>query len=628
MMIRSKYLNDSAWKDLAAKNKVKDNGLSKALERLKRVDEDEHDEIAEIIGEVVKLAVQLKKDKAVAAAAPVARYLAELQGDAENTLRDAAKAKAEDDKAQKAKAEAERKAAAKPDEEEDDDDEEESPELLTTKLKPLLRQVAKGETMHTLVAKSGKQVVVMMSRKPIPPARRKMLAEQLGGGSTKYYPGTCSLEAGATTFELKSEVAGMAKLVKLALLQQTGLRVNKVKCRGEDGDDDDGDDDTPPPGDEPKERPAVALRQKSDAAPGQAPVAAGAASQPKIDLGAAGFAPTANAGPQQPSVAADTAPVVPLMPPGEMKDEDIASAIMDKQIAILEGWRTALTVFDKTMTSSADKEATPNYQKAVLGYFTDKLMGEIVKRAPGMSEMAALMKALQGEYQRAAKAKESSTLRDFVNQHARAIGALVQATLSQRQGFISAVEARRVAAGVDEPSRAPATKPGKKPVGSVEVNPKHLEEWSAMRMALFDTLEAVGKVLADSSSEKLLRVLTEAWVQQSTVRGGMGTRFQAVIIIRLNPDYSMKNAHIQGSGGQKLAEELLKEFPDGVDVFGMKTPRRIVHYADNGWPQTTLELDANNRDLSKGAPIEGHTGSLYKYVMSHRLPPTKKLTGD
>jgi hypothetical protein len=29
----------------------------------------------------------------------------------------------------------------------------------------------------------------------------------------------------------------MTKLLKLALLDQTGLRVNKLKCRGDDGDD-------------------------------------------------------------------------------------------------------------------------------------------------------------------------------------------------------------------------------------------------------------------------------------------------------------------------------------------------------------------------------------------------------
>ena len=108
----------------------------------------------------------------------------------------------------------------------------------------------------------------------------------------------------------------------------------------------------------------------------------------------------------------------------------------------------------------------------------------------------------------------------------------------------------------------------------------------------------------------------------------MGARFQAVVIIRLNPDYSVKNAHIQGSGGQKLAEELLKEFPDGVDVFGLKAPRRIAHYADNGWPQASLTLDANNRDLSTGSFAEGDTAGLFKYVMSKGLPSTKNLTGD
>ena len=96
--------------------------------------------------------------------------------------------------------------------------------------------------MHALLAKSGKRVVVLMSPKPISPSRRKLLAEELGGGSTKYYPGHCSLEAGAMTFVLKAEVAGMSKLVKAALLGQTGLRLNKVKCRGEDGDDNDEDE--------------------------------------------------------------------------------------------------------------------------------------------------------------------------------------------------------------------------------------------------------------------------------------------------------------------------------------------------------------------------------------------------
>jgi hypothetical protein len=246
-MIKSKVLSDSAWKDVLAKNKtIKDNGLLKVLAEIKKLEDDDHDEAQDILDQVQKLVGQLKKSKEIAAVPVVGKFLAELIAAADTAARDVAKAKAEAEKEAKAEAEAEKKAnaaAAKNGDEDEDDEFEASPELLTKKLKPLLRMVAKGDRMHALVAKSGKNVVVMLSRKPIPPARRKMLAEELGGGSTKYYPGHCQLEAGATTFVLKAEVAGLSKLIKIALLVQTGLRLNKIKCRGEDGDDDDGDDD-------------------------------------------------------------------------------------------------------------------------------------------------------------------------------------------------------------------------------------------------------------------------------------------------------------------------------------------------------------------------------------------------
>jgi hypothetical protein len=295
-MIKSKALTDSAWKDVLAKNKgIKDNGLLKALGDIKKLGDDDHDGALTVLDQVQKLLVQLKKSKEVAVAPAVGKCLTELAGAADTAARDVAKAKAEADK--KAKA-----TASKKGDEDEGDEEEESPELLTTKLKPLLRMVAKGETMHALLAKSGKQVVVMLSRKPIPPARRKMLADQLGGGSTKYFPGHCHLEAGATTFVLKAEVAGMSKLVKAALLAQTGLRVNKIKCRGEDGDDDDGDDEEggAPAADAAPEEDAATAKPKQEAKPETKAVAAPpAAASDEPD------APEAPATPQQMEVLQD-----------------------------------------------------------------------------------------------------------------------------------------------------------------------------------------------------------------------------------------------------------------------------------------------------------------------------------
>lgn len=244
MQIKAKALQDAAWKDILSKNKsVKDNGLLKVLADLKRLDDDAHGDALDLLDEVVKLAGQLKKDKAVAAVAAALKYIGEVIAAAESTQRELAKARAEREKAEKAKVDAEKKAAARKEADSDDDEGEDGdvPELLTVKLKPLLKLVAKGEVMHALIGKAGKKVAVMLSRKPIAPARRKVISEQLGGASVKFLVGQCSLQAGVTTFVLQSEVAGLSKLIKLALIEQTGLRLNKIKCVGDDGDDDDDD---------------------------------------------------------------------------------------------------------------------------------------------------------------------------------------------------------------------------------------------------------------------------------------------------------------------------------------------------------------------------------------------------
>ncbi len=315
------------------------------------------------------------------------------------------------------------------------------------------------------------------------------------------------------------------------------------------------------------------------------------------------------------------------MAPTGMNDEDIAAAIMDKQDAILRGWQTALQVFDKVMTSSADAEATPNFQKVVLGYFTDKVMGALIKHTPGASELDALVKALSAEAARAATASASATLRDFVVQHAQAIGKVMQIVLSQRQGFISAIHARREAYEAGSKAR-PAPKGAKPGKGVMVDSTKADDDYAMMRMALLDTLSAVDAALARSNSEALFRVLSEEWVRSAKVSVGMGVKVSATVVIRLNQSYGIIDAHIRGSGGQKLAEQLLKDSPDGVDVFGLKAPRTILLMADNGWPEITLSLDANNHDTSTGSFGEGDTDKLKRYVLSKGLPTTKKLDGD
>lgn len=132
-------------------------------------------------------------------------------------------------------------------------------------------------------------------------------------------------------------------------------------------------------------------------------------------------------------------------------------------------------------------------------------------------------------------------LRDFVNQHAKAIGKLTQATLNQQTGFIAAVRKRREAAGIDKSPRGSSKPSGKKPTGSVEVNPD-LEDWTNMRMVLMDTLAALKSTLGQS---------------------------------------------------------------DGVDVFGLKARRRILHYDDSSVPPRALRRQIGAYD-ARGADAEVH----------------------
>lgn len=244
-MIKSKLLSDASWKDVLAKNKtIKDNGLMKSLAEIKKLGDDDYDGAQKHLDEVVKLVGQLKKSKEVVASKDVTKFLGELASTAETALKEVAKDKAEAQKTTKLSAAAEAKKRDKEDEKKGgDEEEEEGSALLTTKLIPLLRSVKKGERMHTLVASVGKRAVVMLSRKPISHSRRKLLADELGiSGGIKYSEGHCVSEHGVINFVLTTEVAGMAKKLKVALLQQTGLRINKLAARGEDGETDSDED--------------------------------------------------------------------------------------------------------------------------------------------------------------------------------------------------------------------------------------------------------------------------------------------------------------------------------------------------------------------------------------------------
>jgi hypothetical protein len=208
-----KQLTESAWKAFAKGKNYKDSAFVKALSEVEKSEKGPADERVQRLEELERQAAALQKankaDKALA------EYIGDLEKALERSMKDAER-------------------AAK--EEVDRDEEAEEPALLTSKLIPLLRQVKKGVVMHAAVAVAGKQTAVMLAKREISTGRRKLLAEYLGSpGGIKYHKGQCSqAEGGAVLFAMETGGGGgLAKRLRQALLDQTGLRI-KVKVRAAD----------------------------------------------------------------------------------------------------------------------------------------------------------------------------------------------------------------------------------------------------------------------------------------------------------------------------------------------------------------------------------------------------------
>ncbi len=264
-MSNSKFLSDSAWKDVAAKNKVKDNGLLKLLAEHKRLDEGEHDEVLGSLDEILKLAAQLKKAKDAAAAAPVVKYLTELVDTAETERRSVTKARAEAAAQTKKQQQAQKaQEAAKDDDEEEDVDE--AGDSLE-KLGRLLKSLKTSKAPYYFLVCDARPFGMVLSKKSIKSSakHKKELAEMAGGNTRPPKFGTCLRDGNHLMLEMDKPLPGLARVLQRWLKANIGIPF-KVSVGGESSDDEEGGDDEPrlaageragreAPEDEPEETP-------------------------------------------------------------------------------------------------------------------------------------------------------------------------------------------------------------------------------------------------------------------------------------------------------------------------------------------------------------------------------------
>ncbi|MDY0746206.1 hypothetical protein SNE35_16935 [Paucibacter sp. R3-3] len=218
-------LSKEVWVTFTKKNKLSldDGALLKALEKFDKCDEKQHEARSAALEGIVD---QVKKQVALLVKAK--KGLGDkLFGQAKDKLYELLD---EAEKLQKSEAHAGNA----------EDEEADSPTLLTSAMIPLVRTLQKGETtMPALIAVTSKKTAVLISRRAISPARRKLLAEYLQETSgIKYLMAQCTGASGQLEFQLDSSPGGLSKRLKQAVFDQTGLRTRITLRFGEESESD------------------------------------------------------------------------------------------------------------------------------------------------------------------------------------------------------------------------------------------------------------------------------------------------------------------------------------------------------------------------------------------------------
>jgi hypothetical protein len=231
-----KLLTESGLKAVLSKNKIKDNGLQKALAAYEKLGDDEYDDRLQQLAQVSKLATTLKKDKEVAANKQVVRYLEDLLAAADS----------EEKKLDKEKAAAKKTAAAKKEkedkkkEDDDEDDKEEQEGEYGDQLLTAFRKVKSmnGSPMSFIFCEARPLPAIMLARR-ISSKHRKQLTEITGGSKKFLHLGTCHYEDGKYVFTTDQKVAGLVRRLQMSVKNYTGKKFKFL--HGDETADDDGE---------------------------------------------------------------------------------------------------------------------------------------------------------------------------------------------------------------------------------------------------------------------------------------------------------------------------------------------------------------------------------------------------
>jgi hypothetical protein len=304
------------------------------------------------------------------------------------------------------------------------------------------------------------------------------------------------------------------------------------------------------------------------------------------------------------------ATVSPTAVPSEQKSVDtLIVDIFNSEQQVLTAWSGALTQFQVVMNAHSDAEGVADFVGAVMKHVGDQVISKIAGQVPGVSYAKGVLETVTKEYERAREARTSAQLRDFLVSFT---GALTNAMNDLGRGFGDykhLVETAYERAGTDEKKQ--------------------------YQKALADHLNSLDRYWTNVNNVFLL--ICQEWIRNTMyaipagwVQGGTSPA-PAWIVIRINKDYTVRGVELFCHGGQKIAEQLLKNSGGaGLRPHTWLVPRRLLYFVDSSsYPNAYINLASDGRWARQGSLAENaDVGSVVlAHISQTGLEATTKVKG-
>ena len=302
--------------------------------------------------------------------------------------------------------------------------------------------------------------------------------------------------------------------------------------------------------------------------------------------------------------------VSPTAVPNEQKSVDtLIIDIFNSEQQVLTAWSGALTQFQVVMNAHSDAEGVADFVGAVMKQVGDQVISKIAGQVPGVSYAKGVLDTVTKEYERAREARTSAQLRDFL---VSLTGALTNAMNDLGRGFGDykhMVEAAYERAGADEK---------KQYQGALADHLNSLDRY-------WTNVNNVFLLICQEWIRNTMYAIPSGWVQSGT------SPAPAWVTISINKDYTVRNVELFCYGGQKIAEQLLKNSGGaGVSPHAWPVPRRLLYFVDSGsWPNAVVLLTADGRWEVQGSIAENSpVGSVVlAHIRQNGLGATTKVKG-